>query len=75
MTSAACCVTKDDGALLAVVVTLIFTPTFYRTGGVLSAHRFHRSFPCGCGFAALGLLLAINVVGCRAFWSDFRRIQ
>jgi hypothetical protein len=35
-------------------VTLIFTPTFYCTSGVLSAHR------CGCGFAALGLSVFIR---------------
>ena len=26
-------------------------------------------------YTILCVLLAINVVGCRAFWSDFRRIQ
>src|SRR5215510_4747416 len=57
MTSAACCITKEQGASLAVVVNLIFTPTFYRTGGALSVHHY-----CGCGEAASGSFVSIR--GC-----------
>src|ERR1017187_1527042 len=50
VTSGACWVTKGDGTSLAVVVTLIFTPLFYRTGGVLSAVL------CGCGASRVRLI-------------------